>query len=131
MVFTGGARAHDQVADDDHDTWLQQLWGLPTRDVEDWLCACVEDIDARDDRGWTLLHHAVAERALTVVEVLTRWTHDIDVRDRAGYTPLGRAVASFPWTPEIVDMLLARGADPIRAVLGGTPPPPTPPTATR
>ena len=128
MLLKGGRGHRDGALGGVRDPWFDEVGGLPIEEIEDWLSAYVEDVDALDVDGSTVLHRAVAERAVSVVEVLSRWVADVDQRDRWGYTPLGRAVASFPWSPEVVALLVARGADPIAAVLGGTtaPPPPAP-----
>ena len=58
------------------------------------------------------LHHAVDIAAARTVEALLNAGTEVDLRDRWGNTPLWRAVYLGTGGEEIVDLLLAHGADP-------------------
>ena len=66
--------------------------------------------DAQNDIGWGALHFAAQENHPDVVKHLLRAGPAIDVRDGDGNTLLSNAV--FNDAQEIIELLLAAGADP-------------------
>ena len=65
-------------------------------------------IDARDERGWTLLHHAAAGSAHGVVKLLLDRGADIDAVAQQDLTPLHIAVVESGL--ETVRLLVTAGA---------------------
>lgn len=86
----------------------------------EWLIAAGADTEARDRAGRTALHLAAPNRRLHAVATLIQGGAQLDALDQLGRTPLMRALAAAA-QPEIIEMLLAAGADPdIRDVHGWT-----------
>lgn len=88
-------------------------------------------VDAADEQGYTPLGYAVESRRLETVQKLLELGADVNhVDGRLGGTPLiytaarfgggGHSVASAPTRNRIARLLLDRGADPNRAIKGGT-----------
>jgi ankyrin repeat protein len=88
----------------------------------------MRDLSLETRQGWTPLHYAVDFRAVASVEHLlgtggpsgAAASGMINVKDRAGRTPL--AIAARHGDLEIVDALLAHGADPASADRAGRTP---------
>lgn len=83
-------------------------------------------LDARDHRGWTVLHHAAAhrphrdEREVEVLKLLrSKSGLEPNVADSEGNTPLHVAVRQG--SPHVVSWLMAQGADPDRPNDAGEP----------
>jgi hypothetical protein len=70
------------------------------------------ELNARDERGRTALHWAVARRVPECVKQLIAAGADLDAADRDGKTALQLAQAKN--LPEIVDLLLQAGAREVR-----------------
>lgn len=86
----------------------------------EWLIAAGADTEARDHLGQTALHLAAPNHRLHAVAALVRGGARLDAIDELGRTPLMRALAAAA-QPEIVELLLAAGADPdIRDAHGWT-----------
>lgn len=86
------------------------------------VAACVAsgaDLNARDERGNTRLHHAVADEDSTVVAWLLDAGADADAANDRNQTPLHRAAPRSD--RNIVMMLLEAGADPNARSHEGTP----------
>ena len=86
------------------------------------LAACVasgNDLNARDERGNTRLHHAVADEDSTLVAWLLGAGADANTANDRNETPLHRAAGRSD--PAIVSLLLEAGADPNALSHGGTP----------
>lgn len=70
------------------------------------------DINAKDARGATPLHHAVWELDhLPVVKLLLERGANINAKDKYGSTPLHRAVTTIAGQTSIVEFLIENGAD--------------------
>src|SRR5690606_6155281 len=77
----------------------------------DWLIAAGADTEARDQLGQTALHLAAPNRRLHAVAALVEGGARLDAVDELGRTPLMRALAASA-QPELIELLLAAGADP-------------------
>ncbi len=72
-----------------------------------------DDVNARDERGWTPLHRAAAfGRTPGVVTALVEAGAAPNARDRKGRTPLHVAACFGKAVPAVAEALLAAGADP-------------------
>ncbi len=86
----------------------------------EWLLAAGADPDARDGLGQTALHLAAPGRRLHAVAALVEAGAPLDAVDVLGRTALMRALGAAAQA-EIVELLLAAGADPdVRDVHGWT-----------
>lgn len=70
------------------------------------------DVNEQDTKGWTPLHFAVQENSEIVTKLLLESGASTDLRDVHGNTPLFRAVFSSKGKGNIIELLLAAGADP-------------------
>lgn len=77
----------------------------------EWLIAAGADTEARDRFGRTALHLAAPNRRLHAVAALVQGGAQLDALDELGRSPLMRALAAAA-QPEIIELLLAAGADP-------------------
>ncbi|GAA4959526.1 ankyrin repeat domain-containing protein [Actinoplanes utahensis] len=89
--------------------WLRIQHG-GTRAALDALAAGM-DPDLRDSRGRNLMHALGWFDHRRVLPVLLAAGVEVDARDREGCTPLARAV-SYPWSLDLIEGLIAAGADP-------------------
>jgi ankyrin repeat protein len=77
---------------------------------------------AADEEGWTPLHFAAQEYLPEMARLLVARGADVNARDLEGNTVLWRAVFSAAGRPEIVQLLLAKGArDDVANAAGETP----------
>ena len=76
------------------------------------------DLDARDLRGWTLLHGCAKDGDAQGVRALIGAGADVNVADRDGYRPL--LYAAYRAHPKIARMLVDSGADVQAANKSGT-----------
>lgn len=76
--------------------------------------AAGDDPDLGDRRGFTPLHFAAQEGALDVARVLLDHGAAVDPLDADGNTPLFRAVFNSRGEGGLIELLRARGADPLR-----------------
>lgn len=67
------------------------------------------ELEVVDSDGRTLLHHAVIEGCLNIVEVLLKKGVDCSPKDDEEWTPLHYAVQNY--NADIVELLLKYGAD--------------------
>jgi cytohesin len=74
--------------------------------VAQLLLARGAEVEARDELGWTPLHHAVS---VAVQELLVANGANVGARDNGGRTPLH--VAALSGRADLAQFLLARGAD--------------------
>lgn len=72
--------------------------------------------DTSDETGWHTLHQVVFLRQQIPVGVLAEWC-GADAQDEQGWTPLH--LAAYLGYPEIVNILLKRGADPAKRTADG------------
>lgn len=77
-----------------------------------------EDIQARDERGDSLLHQAANHRASNCAQLLLDRGLEVNATNDRGWTPLMEAVDER--SPETVNVLLAAGADPNPSAPDGT-----------
>lgn len=78
-----------------------------------------EGIDHVDEQGRTALHWAAARRDADCVRQLLDVGADVNTRDATGRTPLWFAVRSL--RSEVIDLLMARGADQVSDRQGRNP----------
>ncbi|KAK8375280.1 hypothetical protein O3P69_020329 [Scylla paramamosain] len=67
------------------------------------------DPGSRDERGWTLLHHAVYKGALDICQLLVECGAEVSALDDHGRTPL--LLAAYRGNQQIMSVLLDAGAD--------------------
>ena len=90
-------------------------------DVVSALVAKGADVKARSKRGETALADAAGRGDLEAVTLLLEHGADVNAVDYRGYTPLMHATQYDRDSPEIVRLLLARGANPNVTGEGQTP----------
>ena len=69
-------------------------------------------LDLFDDIGYTPLHHAAKHRHLAMLELLLDAGADINAREEETNSHTAVSVAASDSSPEVVKLLLERGADP-------------------
>ena len=67
------------------------------------------DVNAKDQRRWTPLHHAAYEGHKEIAELLIAEGADMNAKDKLGDTPL--QVAAYQDHKEIAELFIANGAD--------------------
>lgn len=104
------------VSDLDREGRSPLLYAAAEGDVEAALVrlAAGDDPDLRDRRGFTPLHFAAQEGALDVARALLDHGATVDPVDDDGNTPLFRAVYNSRGEDRLIELLRARGADPLR-----------------
>lgn len=78
------------------------------------------DVNAEDREGWTPLHFAVRTKNSTVVKMLVDAGAEVDSVNDEGITPLHQCLLEQSCNLDVVEMLLAAGADPDNDRGGGT-----------
>ena len=78
------------------------------------------DVNARDRSMWTPLHFAVRTKNSTVVKMLVDAGAEVDSVNDEGITPLHQCLLKQSCNLDVVEMLLAAGADPDNDRGGGT-----------
>ena len=78
-------------------------------DVARALIARGDDVDARDEDGWTPLHWAAEGDSLDVARLLIVRGAEVDARDKYGDTPLHRVVQKDSLS--VGKLLITNGAD--------------------
>ena len=86
------------------------------------LIADGEDVNLADGLGYTPLHCAAQNQAFEAAEALLAHGAEIDPVDQWGNTPLWRATFSSDGQGEVIRLLRANGADPLRANDSGNSP---------
>jgi ankyrin repeat protein len=86
------------------------------------LIAAGSAVNARDRDGFTPLHFAAQEHAVTIARLLIDSGADIDAANRHGNTPLFTAVFNSSGRGEMIELLRAAGADPHLANASGQTP---------
>ncbi|HKK06929.1 MAG TPA: ankyrin repeat domain-containing protein [Gammaproteobacteria bacterium] len=71
-----------------------------------------EDVNGRDENGWSPLHFAAQQGDVGVAEILIEAGADIDSKDANGNTPLWFAAMNSHHSAQVVNRLLTHGADP-------------------
>lgn len=79
--------------------------------VAKWLVERGARLEERDEHGWTPLTLAIDHRSLTMTRILIAGGAGVETMKKNGWRPLHVAAASQVAIPEIVDVLLAAGAD--------------------
>jgi len=74
------------------------------------LLASGSDPDEADEDGWSALHAAAARDHPAVVAQLLQAGAAVDAREQHGFTPLLNTASAGP---EVIEQLLAAGADPM------------------
>src|SRR5262245_816197 len=69
-------------------------------------------LNAFDAIGYTPLHHAVKNRHVSMIKLLLDAGADINAREEQTNSDTAISVAAADSSPEIVKLLLERGADP-------------------
>ena len=69
-------------------------------------------LDAFDDIGYTPLHYAVKHEQFEIVELLLDAGANINAHEEATISDTAIAVAAEECSPQMVELLLQRGADP-------------------
>ena len=90
------------------------------REVAEILIARGGDVNARTDRGETLLHRAASEGDLAAINLLISHGALLAARDESGFTPLHCAARAGRF--DVTARLLALGADGRAAAADGTTP---------
>jgi ankyrin repeat protein len=72
------------------------------------------DPSAKDRQGMAPLHFAAQEGSLRVAELLLEQGADVDSEDGNGNTPLSTAVFCSRGAGDMIQLLRARGADPLK-----------------
>jgi uncharacterized protein len=80
-------------------------------ELVDMLIAQGADVNIRDKRNWTALHFAAQAYDLTSVRDLVVHGADIDAQDDFGNAPLWRATFNSRGRGDVIQFLLAHGAD--------------------
>ena len=80
----------------------------------DWLLAQQPTLDLPNHAGWTPLHFAAQGYAVEAATKLLAAGAMVDVQDRYSNTPLWRAVFESRNRGELIQLLLAHGADATR-----------------
>lgn len=109
-LLAAGADLH--ATNDGGSTPLFQALANPNADVLRAFLEAGADPNAREARGFTTLHVAAAFGTADVIGVLLPLVADPHAPGPLGYTPLMLA-ATAGTRPEVLDLLLAAGADPL------------------
>ncbi|XP_078150025.1 uncharacterized protein LOC144545307 [Carex rostrata] len=94
-------------------------------DTLEFLIDRVNDLNAKDDRGNTILHHAVASKQLSVIKLLlNKSAIDVNIMNLASLTPLDVLLASLPQNGDLVlgEMIRAAGGKTAAEVLSESKP---------
>ncbi|XP_078150040.1 uncharacterized protein LOC144545323 [Carex rostrata] len=85
----------------------------------------MNNLNAKDDRGNTILHHAVASKQLSVIKLLlNKSAIDVNIMNLASLTPLDVLLASLPQNGDLVlgEMIRAAGGKTAAEVLSESKP---------
>ncbi len=69
------------------------------------------NIETQDNNGYSALHFACQNQSIEMTKLLIEKGSQIDAVDAHGNTPLGRAVFNSHGRGEVIQLLLAAGAD--------------------
>ena len=78
------------------------------------------EVDDRNDSGETVLMKVVSADNLALTQALLGWRADVNAASKIGKTPLFFAVEDDENNPDVARFLLKHGADPNRALTGGS-----------
>ena len=92
----------------------------PDPNVVRHLISLGVDVDAQDRCMWTPLHFAVRTKNSIIVKMLVDAGAEVDSVNDDGISPLHQCLLEQPCNLEVVEMLLAAGADPDNDRGGGT-----------
>jgi uncharacterized protein len=99
---------------------LVSLTDPPNPQIVKHLIGLGTDVNARDWRLWTPLHFAVRTGSAEVVKMLIEAGAQVDLPNDEGVTPLHLCLTRPPCNLEIIEMLLAAGANPYKDHGAGT-----------
>jgi ankyrin repeat protein len=110
------------VRDRDGRTPLHQAAIFGDVAIAEALIAAGAELAAADTQGWTPLHFAAQSWQVDVARILIVRGAPVDPVDEQGNTPLWRAAFASRGRGELIDLLLASGADRNRKNIHGTSP---------
>ncbi len=84
----------------------------PHAEVLELLLRHGAPVDAVNDANETALHGAASHCHLEAVELLVRHGADVNARNKANATPLHVGAAAYRGAFDVIDLLIAQGADP-------------------
>lgn len=122
MNRMGSDREPVDVRDRDGRTPLHQAATDGDMAIAGALIAAGADLVAADKHGWTPLHFAAQEWHLDVARMMIAGGAAVDPVDEHGNTPLWRAAFSSRGRGEMIELLLASGADRHRKNVHGVSP---------
>jgi hypothetical protein len=99
------------VRDADEKTVLMHAVFDANKPMVEYLLANGADVNLVDSYGETALHHATWKNSEEVVKLLLTRKPQMDPRNSCGGTPLWKAVKFSKGKGEIIELLLANGAD--------------------
>ena len=88
-----------------HDSWYKERGHSNNKDVAELLIAKGADVNAKDDNGWTPLHHAVPDGHKEIAELLITKGGNVNAKGIYG-TPLDHAEAE--WEGDVDEVNAAR-----------------------
>ena len=77
-------------------------------EVETILQSAPDQVNCKDRRNWTPLHHAAFNQQVAIIQVLVKHGASLEAADSDGNTPLH--VAATSGSPDAIDVLLQAGA---------------------
>ncbi len=89
------------------DRLISAIRGKNTAEAKD-LVANGADVNARDENGWTPLHHAASSGEMEIAAVLIAKGADVNAKDKYGLMPLHAAIVRGQ--KHVVAALVAKGA---------------------
>ncbi|HWW38565.1 MULTISPECIES: ankyrin repeat domain-containing protein [unclassified Pedobacter] len=85
---------------------------IKSKEVVVMLLKELPDLNFKDNKGWYPLHYTAQEDLPEIADLLIQAGADLEVKDDYGNTPLWRATFSSKGRGEMIQLLLAKNADP-------------------